>query len=146
VLVDGHLGNDGFADRMVRTLSLRGEEAERTIADSFRHWPGRESPRKRSRLMEQARSLVRETSLVDDLRVTRPLEKSDFSGIRARTLALYGEHSDIVKESRPFLASMPSCTLNVLPACTHSVLWEATDDVRNRTIAFCRSLEDGGRE
>src|SRR5882672_5226649 len=25
VLVDGHLGNDGFADRMVRTLSLRGE-------------------------------------------------------------------------------------------------------------------------
>jgi pimeloyl-ACP methyl ester carboxylesterase len=144
VLVDGHLGNDGFAERMVRTLSLRGEEADRTITESFRHWLGRESPRKRSRLIDQARALVLETSLVDDMRATRPLERSDFSGIRARTLALYGEHSDIVEESRPLLDSMPSCTVNVLPACTHSVLWEATDDVRSRTVAFCRGLEQGG--
>ncbi len=144
VLVDGHLGNDGFADRMAQTLSLRGEEADRKIADSFRHWLGRESPRKRARLIDQARSLVMETSLVDDMRATRPLERSDFSGIRARTLALYGEHSDIVKESRPLLDSMPRCTVNVLPACTHSVLWEATDDVRSRTVAFCRGLEQGG--
>jgi pimeloyl-ACP methyl ester carboxylesterase len=145
VLVDGHLGDDRFADRMVRTLSLRGEEADRAIADSFRHWLGRESPRKRSRLEEQAYALVRDTSLVEDLRVTRPLEKSDFSGIRTPTLALYGEHSDIIRESAPLLASMPSCTLNVLPSCTHSVLWEATDDVRARTVAFCRRVENGGR-
>lgn len=146
VLVDGHLGDHGFADRMVRTLSLEGEDADRAIAESFRHWLGRESPRKRSRLIEQARALVRETSLVDDLRATRALETADFAAIGAPALALYGEHSDIIRESTPLLLAMPRCTLDVLPACTHSVLWEATHDVRARTVAFCRGLDDeGGR-
>lgn len=145
VLIDGHLGSDGFADRMVRTLSLRGDDADRAIDEAFRHWLGRESPRKRSRLIEQARALVLETSLVDDLGATPPLEKSDFSAIGAPTLALYGEHSDIVRESTPLLASMPRCTLRVLPACTHSVLWEATEDVRAEAVAFFRAFESEGR-
>jgi pimeloyl-ACP methyl ester carboxylesterase len=145
VLVDGHLGNDGFADRMAHTLSLRGEAADRAIAESFRHWLGRSSPRKRARLAEQARALVHGTSLIDDLRATAPLGTGDFSRIGIPTLALYGEHSDVIRESTPLLASMPSCTLNVLPSCTHSVLWEATDEVRARTVAFCRHLEMGQR-
>src|SRR4051812_11255512 len=66
VLVDGHLGHDGFAERMAETLSLRGEEADRAIAKTFRHWPGQASPRKRAKLVEQARALVLGTSLVSD--------------------------------------------------------------------------------
>src|SRR5450432_12040 len=143
VLVDGHLGNDGFADRMAQTLSLRGEAADRAIADSFRHWLGRSSPRKRARLAHQARALVHETTLIEDLRATAPLELADFSRIRAPTLALYGERSDVIRESTPLLASMPRCTLQVFPDCTHSVLWEATDEVRARTIAFCRDPARG---
>jgi pimeloyl-ACP methyl ester carboxylesterase len=144
VLVDGHLGNDGFADRMVRTLSLRGQEADRVIADSFRHWLGRASPRKRDRLIAQARALVHGTSLVNDLGATVPLLASDFSCIESPTLALYGENSDLIRESAPLLASMPDCKLDVLPACSHSVLWEATDEVRARTLAFFRRLDKGG--
>jgi pimeloyl-ACP methyl ester carboxylesterase len=143
VLVDGHLGNDGFADRMAQTLSLRGEAADRAIAESFRHWLGRSSPRKRERLAKQARALVHETSLVNDLRATPPLGTADFARIGVPTLALYGEHSDVIRESTPLLTSMPRCTLNVLPACSHSVLWEATDEVRARTVAFCRRLMGG---
>src|SRR5207237_2932372 len=55
VLVDGHLGGEGFASRMAATLSLRGSEADRAIAERFRHWPGQTSARKRARLVEQAR-------------------------------------------------------------------------------------------
>jgi pimeloyl-ACP methyl ester carboxylesterase len=128
---------------MAHTLSLRGEAADRAIAESFRHWLGRSSARKRGRLAEQARALVHGTSLVEDLRATAPLGIADFSGIHVPTLALYGEHSDVIRESTPLLTSMPNCTLNVLPACTHSVLWEATDEVRARTITFCRRLEKG---
>jgi len=144
VLIDGHLGHDGFADRMIRTLSLRGEDADRAIATSFRHWLGRASPRKRARLVEQARSLVEGTSLVQDLRATSPLRAGDFSRIEVPTLALYVEHSDLIEESAPLLASMPRCTLDVLPACTHSVLWEATDEVRARTVAFFQRFAGGG--
>src|SRR6266542_471754 len=88
VLVDGHLGNDGFAERMAKTLSLRGEEADRAIATSFRHWAGKASPRKRSRLIEQARALVESTSLLEDLRATTSLRAADFREIHAPTLAL----------------------------------------------------------
>jgi len=140
VLVDGHLGDDGFADRMAHTLSLRGEQADRVIAEAFRHWPGRDSARKRGRLVEQAHALVLETSLVEDLRATAPLRSADFRRIDAPTLALYGERSDVVARSAPLLACMPRCTLDVLAGCTHSVLWEATDEVRARIAAFCRHL------
>jgi len=138
VLVDGHLGNDGFAERMAQTLSLRGAEADRAIARTFQHWPGQSSPRKRGKLLEQARALVLGTSLVDDLRSTPPLTPHDFTVIETPTLALYGKESDIVAESAPLLASMPCCTLDVLSGCTHSVLWEATGEVRARTVAFCQ--------
>ena len=141
VLVDGHLGCEGFADRMVRTLSLRGEEADRHIAGSFSHWHGRSSPRKREKLAAQARALVHDTSLIEDLRATRPLGSAEFSKIETPTLALYGERSDLIQESAPLLWYMPRCTLDVLPGCSHSVLWEATDEVRTRTVEFCRGLE-----
>jgi pimeloyl-ACP methyl ester carboxylesterase len=144
VLVDGHLGHDGFADRMAGTLSLRGAEADRAIERTFEHWPGRTSPRKRGKLVDQARALVLGTSLVDDLRRTSPLGGADFASIAAPTLALYGEHSDLVDDSRPLLSSMPRCTLDVLTGCTHSVLWEATDAVRERAVRFCTSSDHRG--
>jgi pimeloyl-ACP methyl ester carboxylesterase len=138
VLVDGHLGDDGFAERMTATLSLRGEEADRQIAESFKHWLGRHSERKRTRLAEHARALVTGTSLVRDLRATPPLPADDFARIDAPTLALYGEHSDLIAQSRPLVARMPHATFEVLPGCTHSILWEATAAVRDRIVAFTR--------
>src|SRR5258708_552735 len=138
------LGNDGFAERMAGTLSLRGQEADLAIEKTFRHWPGRTSARKRGRLVEQARSLVLGTSLVEDMRATQPLDAADFAAIDTPALALYGERSDILAESAPLVASMPRCGIEVLSGCTHSVLWEATDVVRARTVAFCQRLESRG--
>jgi pimeloyl-ACP methyl ester carboxylesterase len=144
VLVDGHIGHDGFAERMAETLSLRGAEADRAIARTFEHWPGQTSPRKRAKLVEQARALVLGTSLVDDLKRTPALGAGDFAKLATPTLALYGERSDIVAASAPLLASMPNGEIQVLEGCTHSVLWEATDEVRARILAFCRRLESRG--
>jgi len=138
VLVDGHLGDDGFAERMTATLSLQGEDADRQIAESFKHWLGRHSERKRTRLADHARALVGETSLVRDLRATPPLAAEDFAEIVAPTLALYGENSDLIAQSRPLVAAMPHATFEALPGCTHSILWEATATVRDRIAAFCR--------
>ena len=138
VLVDGHLGDHGFAERMTATLSLRGEDADRQIAESFKHWLGRHSERKRTRLAEHARALVLETSLVADLRATAPLAANDFARIDVPTLALYGEHSDLIAQSRPLVHRMPQAKLEVLAGCTHSILWEATAEVRDRIAQFCR--------
>jgi pimeloyl-ACP methyl ester carboxylesterase len=140
VLVDGHLGGDGFGAGMARTLSLRGEDADRAIAASFRDWLGRHSERKRTRLADQARALVERTSLVRDLLATPPFTPDDFRQIDVPVLAMYGEHSDIRAQSESLLAHVPRCRIEVLPGCTHSILWEATAEVRARTAAFCASL------
>ena len=137
VLVDGHLGDDGFAERMTATLSLRGDDADRQIAESFKHWLGRHSERKRTRLAEHARALVMDTSLVRDLRATPPLGPEDFARIEAPTLALYGEKSDLIAQSRPLVARIPRATFEMIPGCTHSIIWEATAAVRARIVAFC---------
>jgi pimeloyl-ACP methyl ester carboxylesterase len=140
VLVDGHLGDVGFAQQMTDTLSLRGEAADLQIAESFKHWLGRHSERKRTRLTEHARSLVLETSLVKDLQATPPLAASDFARLQPRTLALYGERSDLLERSAPLVASIRNSTLEIVPGCTHSILWEATNDVRAKIVGFCREL------
>jgi pimeloyl-ACP methyl ester carboxylesterase len=139
VLVDGHLGDDGFGDRMASTLSLRGEEADNAIAEGFRDWLGRHSERKRNRLADQARSLVERTSLVRDMRATPPLRPEDFERVQAPALAMYGERSDIRARSVPLLERMPRCEIEIFPGCTHSILWEATERVRDRVVEFVRS-------
>lgn len=140
VLIDGHLGDKDFAATMTRTLSLRGDKADAAIAATFEHWLGRHSERKRNRLASHARALVEETTLVEDLGKTAPLSEDDFARIEAPTLALFGERSDVIERGLPLVARMPHAQVSVLAGCTHSILWEATNDVRQRMLAFLESL------
>jgi pimeloyl-ACP methyl ester carboxylesterase len=136
VLVDGHLGDEGFGAQMSATLRLTGEERDRKIAESFAAWLGRHSERKRTRLADNARSLVEGTSLVDDMQRTPAYDAADLADIRTPILGLYGERSDIRVRSEALLAHAPGATVVILPGCSHSVLWEATDEVRARVLAF----------
>ncbi len=136
VLVDAHLGDEGFAGEMAGTLSLEGEAADQRIAESFGQWMGRHSERKRNRLAETARELVRGTTLVDDMRATSPLSPEALREVTAKVLALYGEHSDLRARATARLRPLARCRFEVIPGCSHSVLWEATDEVRRRILQF----------
>jgi pimeloyl-ACP methyl ester carboxylesterase len=131
-LIDAHTGTDGWAAQMTATLGLQGEARDAKIAESFQSWLGRHSERKRNRLAQAARALVEGTSLVADLRESPPLSLS----IGAPTLALYGENSDVRAHGEALAKQLPHCTLELLPGCSHSVLWEATADVRDRVTRF----------
>ena len=72
------------------------------------------------------------------LRASPPLTRDTLSTIRCPTLALYGESSDVRARGEELASTLPVCTLHVLPGCTHSVLWEATGEVRDRVVAFVR--------
>jgi pimeloyl-ACP methyl ester carboxylesterase len=132
-LIDAHTGTEGWAAQMTATLALKGEARDTKIAESFQSWLGRHSDRKRTRLAKAAEALVEGTSLVADLRTSPPLV---LAGIRCPTLALYGERSDVRSHGEALAAALPSCTLQLLPGCSHSVLWEATAEVRARVVAF----------
>jgi pimeloyl-ACP methyl ester carboxylesterase len=138
VLVDGHLGDDGFAAQMAETLRLQGDARDQRIAQSFASWLGRHSERKRNRLAENARALVEGTTLVDDMARTPTLGAAELARVKAPILALYGEHSDLRARAEATLATLPPSQVKVeiLPGCTHSIIWEATAEVRQRVLRF----------
>lgn len=142
VLLDGHVGADDFASKMASTLSLRGDDADQAIASSFQHWLGRHSERKRNRLASHARALVEETSLVADLRKAAPLVEADFARIAVPTLALFGEKSDVLPRGPELVRLIPGARIEILPDCSHSILWEATATVREKLVGFVRQLAD----
>jgi pimeloyl-ACP methyl ester carboxylesterase len=134
-LIDAHDGAAGWAAQMAATLGLQGQARDAKIAENFQSWLGRHSERKRNRLARAAQELVEGTSLVADLAQTVP---TDLARITVPVLALYGADSDVRERGEALARTLPDCRLVVLPGCTHSVLWEATAEVRTRVTAFVR--------
>jgi pimeloyl-ACP methyl ester carboxylesterase len=135
-LIDAHDGTDGWAAQMTATLGLQGEARYTKIGESFQSWLGRHSERKRTRLAQAAEALVEGTSLIADLRNSPPMTAAALSAITCPTLALYGERSDVRARGEQLAKTLRACTLEILPGCSHSVLWEATADVRERVVRF----------
>lgn len=136
VLLDGHLGVRGWGEAMARTLDLRGAERDRRIAESFKHWLGRGSERKSSRLARTAEALVEGTSLIADVRDSPDLSADELRRISCPVLALYGEQSDLQAQARLLPELLPRARLVVRPGCSHSILWEATPWVREQLLAW----------
>jgi pimeloyl-ACP methyl ester carboxylesterase len=129
VLVDSHLNDGDWGAQMAHTLGLTGEERNHMIAEHFQSWLGRHSQRKRTRLAQTAEALVYGTSLIDDLQNGRAIDEAALAQLQCPILALYGEQSDILDRGQWLAASVRDCRLEILPGCTHSVLWEATQTV-----------------
>jgi pimeloyl-ACP methyl ester carboxylesterase len=143
VLVDAHLSQEGWGEQMAATLSLEGEARDRKIAESFKEWLGRHSERKRNRLAKTAEALVHGTSLVRDMRASRPITDDELRAIRCPVLAIYGEASDILDHGERLARLAPAVELRIVPGCSHSVLWEHTAPLREQVCAFVAS--GGGR-
>jgi pimeloyl-ACP methyl ester carboxylesterase len=143
VLVDAHWSEAGWADEMTATLSLEGEARDRAIAVNFASWLGRHSERKRNRLAETAQGLVHGTTLLADLRASPAAAAEDVARLDVPALLLYGENSDIRARGERLAALLPRATLRRLPGCTHSILWEATEVVRDAVVAWVRGHEGG---
>ena len=139
VLVDAHLNDDGFAADMTSTLGLEGAERDQMIAESFKHWLGRHSERKRTRLADNAKSLVYDTALVDDLRASPPIDPRELERLHQPILALYGETSDILDKGKQLADRLPNCDLRIFPGCSHSILWEQTALLRDTITDWLES-------
>ena len=134
VLVDAHVSDGGFGEQMAGTLLLEGAARDAAIATHFADWLGRHSERKRNKLAENASALVGGTSLVADLRASPPFDPAALRALSVPVLALYGEQSDIRDRGEALAATLPDCTLHLLPGCSHSVIWEATVQVRQAIV------------
>jgi pimeloyl-ACP methyl ester carboxylesterase len=81
---------------------------------------------------------VLRTSLAADLRLSAPLSDADLAAVRCPVLAFYGELSDVRARGEELALRLPACELRIVADCTHSVLWEATERVRDEIVAWLR--------
>jgi pimeloyl-ACP methyl ester carboxylesterase len=143
LLVDAQLSDDKWVEEMTTTLGLQDVERDREIARHFGSWLGRHSSRKRNRLAATARALVYETSLVNDLKASRVFDDSKLALIGCPVLALYGAESDGRHRGERLARLLPDCRIHFFPSCTHSVLWEATQEVCERGLDWlARQIEN----
>lgn len=138
VLVDALLPEPGWGARMAQTLALSGPQRDALIAERFSDWLGRHSARKRNRLARQAAALVEQTSLLADLRASGGHPDEALARVGAPTLALYGAESDVRGHGERLADALPDCTLELLEGCTHSLMWERTEAVRDRIVSWLR--------
>ncbi len=141
VLVDAQVNNPEWQAQMLGSFTLQGEERDQVVIDNFQNWLGRSSKRRSSKLAQNAESLLEHTSLLDDIRQATLLSDEDLRGISAKTFAIYGAESDIVKTARKLETELEHCVLTVVPNATHSVLWEHTEMVKDWIIASVHALQ-----
>jgi len=138
VLADAHIGDQGFSEEMVETLNLKGEARDIKIMESFKNWLGRHSHRKRTRLAETAKALVYGTSLVEDMKNSKPFTEKEIKSVNCPVLAIYGENSDIREKGEILSAQLANCDHVILEGCTHSVIWEATEVLCSRVMDWLK--------
>jgi pimeloyl-ACP methyl ester carboxylesterase len=136
VLVDALLPRQGWGEAMVGTLASTGEERDATIERVFASWLGRHSSRKRNRLAKQAGALVEGTTLLADLRGSASWTDDAFAALTMPILAIYGAESDVLGDGELLAEVGSNVVFDVFDGCSHSVIWEATSEVRDRIVQW----------
>ena len=106
-----------------------------------------ELKRKRNRLGKNAYELVYETSLVEDLCTSEVPKVEGLEHLTFPVRALYGEDSDVRERGEGLASGFPDCDLSIHSGCTHSVLWEETNLVRDELLSWTtRGLDERGSD
>lgn len=142
VLIEAHFATESWGEHMAGTLALAAFGLDKAVVQE---WLDEHGSRKLSRLARHSQKLFLETSLIDDLQRERPFTRRALEAIGCPTLAIYGEGSDILDRAADLERYVPDCELHVVPGCTHSVLFEATPFVRERTLDWVVQV-DAGRD
>lgn len=135
-LIDPPLPLHGWGPEIADIFGVTGEERDRRIRDAYDGMHGAGETRKRKRLASTANALVHETSLLSDMRRSASFTPEEVSGLRCPTLAIYGDSSEIITSAEQLRRLVPHADVEILPGCTHLVLFEATDTVRSRILGW----------
>jgi Predicted hydrolases or acyltransferases (alpha/beta hydrolase superfamily) len=92
--------------------------------------------RKRGRQAAIANALLNGTTLIDDLAVAEPVRPAELAALTCPVLALYGEHSDVIDAGRLLARHVPHCTLHIIRRHAHTVLREATHELRDTILGW----------
>ncbi len=135
-LVDPPLPVAGWGPEIAAIFGLKGEARDKRISEAYDTMHGAKETRKRRRLAATANALVDETSLLDDMRASRVFAEEEIAALACPTLAIYGDASEILISAKRLVRLVPKAQVEILPGCTHLVLFEATDKVRELVLGW----------
>lgn len=134
-LIEAHFAVEGWGHHMAGSLALAAFGLD---DDDLQQWLEEQGGRKLNRMARNAEALIYETTMLDDLEAVKPLARDDLRSIGCPVLAFYGEHSDLLDRARDLDELVPDCDLRILPGCTHSVLMEATAELKATLLPWVR--------
>ncbi len=135
-LVDPPLPLPHWGTEIAAIFGLTGEARDKRVREAYDTMHGPRMTRKRRRLAANAENLVEKTTLLDDMRASREFSEADISELRCPTLAIYGDASEIIRSARQLQRLVDHAEVEILPGCTHLVLFEATDKVRELVLGW----------
>jgi len=126
-LIEAHFAVEGWGHHMAGSLALA---AFGLAEDEVDQWLVEQGGRKLNKLARNAEALIYDTTMLADLEAVQPLARDALRAVSCPVLAFYGEHSDLLDRARDLDELVPNCDLRILPGCTHSVLMEATAELK----------------
>lgn len=141
-LVDANLADEAWGETVGTKFRLEGEARQREIEKYALMWAGGQSERRRKQLIDETTARVdgitSETTIIEDLASTPPIEDDDLSSIACPVLAIYGEESDLLDRAERLRRHVPDIHLRLLPGSDHFVLFQRTREVRDVLLEWIR--------
>ena len=134
-LIEAHFSVPGWGEQMAGTLALAAFGLDE---EAVRAYLATEADRKTSRLAKRTEKLFFGTTLIDDLKVEKPIDWLE--DISCPVFAIYGSESDILDRARELDAKLPDCTLEIVPDASHSLLIENSALIKARAYAWLRRV------
>ena len=136
ILVEGHyatVGGSSWEEDMANTLTAGAMRLER---DELPAQAFKLSQRKFVKFLRTADNLLNGTSIITDLACGRAIQPHELRTIECPVLAVYGEASELIGAAAILRDNVADLTLEIYPGLAHTVLAEATDDLRASSVRW----------
>jgi pimeloyl-ACP methyl ester carboxylesterase len=143
VLIEAHFNVEGWSEQIAaereRVAGVVAEMGEENLQAWIRRFG-----RKVVKMMDALTDLANHTSFYPDLTKSRPIPTDALRALTCPIRAIYGERSDVPDYRRQLNDLLPHASLTVVEGAGHSVLMDATPQVREIVLEWLASPEVSG--
>lgn len=142
VLIEAHFNVDGWSEQIAAERERVAQVVAEMGEENLQAWI-RRFGRKVVKSMDALTDLANHTSFYPDLTKARPVPREQLRALTCPVRAVYGENSDVRDFSRQLADLLPHASLTVVEGVGHSVLMDATPQVREIVVNWLAELGVG---
>ncbi|MGQ0629469.1 MAG: alpha/beta fold hydrolase [Sporichthyaceae bacterium] len=135
VLIEAHFNVEGWSEQIALERARVADVVAEMGEENLQAWI-RRFGRKVVKMMDSLTDLANHTSFYPDLTRARPIPADRLRALTCPIRAVYGEQSDVPDYTRQLTDLLPHATLTVVDGVGHSVLMDATAQVREIVLEW----------